>query len=466
MEAQTRVLKQINIRINEYIHGDIELKEGDASHFMAQPNRVFSEGGYPEDLNNSRALLGYYVLMQKNVSPGKIVLVSNNLEVYFWHLFVEIKKFTPWINKNYDAMFALARWVVATTYWQLRFHHSLDMKRQMAGATADTANDRLTSEKELALAVAYSYKYMRRHYDTHAHSTLWEWFLKKAFRYTAPGYKDWFAYIDDDNFWRGVFDIAGLANQAALAGDEPGAPTLRNWLPGDDEFVASVNDAIGNIASEMGRLINIKDLLNETNELFLMWLSTFKWRAVDVLSFLISLPLNGFSIHIATAEGNLEEDWHRWKYEHTDWPDKPVIIDMPVGIERENFHFLLDGAQRFFILFLLFFIKAQKNGRAKDFFAGNGSAKFVLISLAENVFFQDLLRYLEQGGIQPETSTPEQNAILQAALVIQKWLETNHGQEDCYVFLIDHQPRECEWTPFKYMNKKTKTHKLINCTIY
>jgi hypothetical protein len=187
---------------------------------------------------------------------------------------------------------------------------------------------------------------------------------------------------------------------------------------------------------------------------------------VDILSFLISLPLNGFSIHIGTAEGNLAHDWHNWKREHTDLPDNPVIIDMPEGIAKENFHFLLDGSQRFFILFLLLYIRALKQERTQDFFAGNGYAKLILVSLAENSYFQDLLHYLEHQGPQPASSTPTQEIILQAALAIQKWLESPQQLDDCYVFLIDSHARECEWTPFKYTNKINKTHKLINTSIY
>jgi hypothetical protein len=197
-----------------------------------------------------------------------------------------------------------------------------------------------------------------------------------------------------------------------------------------------------------------------------MWLTPFRWQAADIISFLLSLPSNGFSVHIGIADGDLGRNWKHWIAEHTDIPTKRVIIDMPKGIERDKLYFLLDGEQRLVILFLVFFIKAVKAGNAQGFFINPEIAKLALISHADNVFFNALLDYLQHGGTPPNPASDTQKKLLNASIIIEKWLALRQNLEDVYAFLIGYQSRESNQLPFKYTDKNVRQHKLINCSIY
>ena len=467
MDAQYKVLKQISIRINEYIHGDIILHWKESIDFMAQPTHVYSEEVFSEDVNSFNNLLGYYVLSNRAGSYGKVCLVSNNLEKYFWKIFVDIKKFVPRLDKNSPAMNTLARWIVAKIYWHERFHYHMDAIRQRVDTTQYNFSDNLMCEQEEALAVAYSYKHLHELKDNNDYPDVWDWFLKMVFRYTSPGFKDWFIYLDDEVFRLTLLELTGLTKRADLSIlDALASKMVQSLSSVDSQYKECVNDDIGNQSGEMGRFIKITDLFTAKNELYLMWLTTFKWQQPEILSFLLSLPLNGFSIHIGIADGDIDKYWDKWIDEHTDSPDKRVIVDMPQGVSRENLYFLLDGEQRFVVLFLLFFIRGIKDGSLNKLFISDSCSKLTLISNEENAFLKALLSYLQHAGNEPTPATSVQKNLLDASLVIQKWMDLNQSLDDCYVFLIDYHSRESERLPFKYTDKHVRAHKLINCSIY
>jgi len=467
MDAQNKVLKQISIRINEYVNGDITLKPSESHDFSDQPNHVYAEEVFPYNDPRFNNLLGYYILMPKTDGYGKVYLAANNLEKLFWKLFIDIKKFVPRLDKNSPAMNTLAKWVVAKTYWHQHFHYLIDTLRQTAGAIPYDFNDQLSCRRQEALAAAYAYRQLQAVMDDKDYPDMAAWFLKMAFRYTAPGFKDWFIYLDDGVFWATLLEIIGLSDHADYARrNTPLIEQLQSLLVDEHRYTESVNHVIGNQADEMGKFLHISELFPDKHELYLMWLTTFKWHAVDIIGFLLSLPLNGFSIHFGITQGDVRKSWHHWMEEHTDSADKQVIVDMPKDISRENLYFLLDGEQRFTVLFLLFFILAIKNGNPEQFLLSDSSAKLMLVSRVDNSFLIELLVYLQQGGDQPKPTTAEQKNLLAAVLVIQQWLNLNQPLDDCYVFLIDYHVRESENVPFKYTDKHVRAHKLINCSIY
>lgn len=399
MDVQDRVLKQISIRISEYVNGDIVLNRNEAINFMEQPKHVYSREEFSDDETKFSNLLAYYVLVNKQDSLGKLYLVSNNLEKCFWKLFIEIKKFVPRIDKNAPAMNTLAKWVVAKIYSHELFHSKIDLLRQREGARPYNFDDSTLCEREEALAVVYSYRLLHEYLQDNDYPDLWDWFIKKAFRYTSPGFKDWFIYLDDELFRSTLLDITGLPDHADLSSMEASATENLQSISGlGGRIDECVNDQIGNHSMEMGRFVKITELFTSKDELYLMWLRTFKWRQADILSFLINLPLNGFSIHIGVTDGDISKNWNDWVHEHTDSADKRVIVDMPQGVSRENLYFLLDGEQRFVVLFLLFFIKAIKDGNLNQLFISNGSPKLTLISSDENAFLNELLGFLQHGG--------------------------------------------------------------------
>ncbi len=168
----------------------------------------------------SRILLGSY-------QAGLLTLYGNNLTSFFWRLVLDIDTALPNWNWRQEDFKILAEWVANQTYYHERFHHSMDGLRLMFDVQPF---DNLIEE---ALAVAYSRYSIRQDAcnkrldlnvsgkrvlkrEVPAERVLGEEFLRLAYCYTSPGYRDWRQYANLAALQTGVCDYLGLKNRTKL----------------------------------------------------------------------------------------------------------------------------------------------------------------------------------------------------------------------------------------------------------
>ena len=172
----------------------------------------------------SSILLGSYQSMH---SQGIVTLYSSNLTNFFWRLVLDIDVALPTWNWRQEDFKMLAEWVANQTYYHERFHHSMDGLRLLFDVQT------FDSLQEEALAVAYSRYSLNQdawnklrdlnvsvkmpfNLEVPAERVLRGEFLRLAFCYTSPGYRDWQQYADVAALQTGVCDYLRLKNSTWL----------------------------------------------------------------------------------------------------------------------------------------------------------------------------------------------------------------------------------------------------------
>ena len=159
---------------------------------------------HPEEvLSQESDVLGEYFPMQ---SPGLLILYSDRLGSFFWHLALEI--YHKGYYMEYQDFERMAHMVVMKTYFHEQFHHFCDVNRHLFA----TRFDRFTEE---ALAVAWSYhqlQELRRSWQTkeaRLASPFYYELMRGMYRYTSPGYRDWVHYQTEADFRYGLVNYLG-----------------------------------------------------------------------------------------------------------------------------------------------------------------------------------------------------------------------------------------------------------------
>jgi hypothetical protein len=140
--------------------------------------------------------LGSYTPMS---SPGIIKLNIVPLTHFYWWIFAELKKdgfkFSPLL---------LEEMVFNKTLNHELFHYFSDYVSYI------TSRSKIHNTEE-ALAVACSYLAFENKYTYYyGHMAKWQYcFLKVAFAYTSPGYKDYVNYISRNAFYQAIIDYKG-----------------------------------------------------------------------------------------------------------------------------------------------------------------------------------------------------------------------------------------------------------------
>ncbi len=140
--------------------------------------------------------LGSYTPMR---SPGIITLNIARLTHFYSWIFAELKKdglkFNPLL---------LEEMVFNKTLNHELFHYFSDYVSQISGNS-------IIHNTEEALAVACSYLAFENKYRYYyGHMAGWHYcFLKVAFAYTRPGYKDYVNYISRNAFYSAIIDYKG-----------------------------------------------------------------------------------------------------------------------------------------------------------------------------------------------------------------------------------------------------------------
>jgi len=176
------------------------------------------------------SVLGSYRPM---CSPGLITLHTKNLTQFFCRLTLEIDKSLPGIDWTKEDLNALADWTVDKTFWHERFHHSMDVLRHILNLqTFDPF-----WEEALAVAFsryfltekAYGYRYRR---NNSPQAVIWDEFIKQAYQYRSPGYRDWVYFSDPTALKSGICDyLTPKQIQLLKSARIPVADMLFAWLP-------------------------------------------------------------------------------------------------------------------------------------------------------------------------------------------------------------------------------------------
>jgi len=197
--------------------------------FMCPPPDIdrleeLTHGYGSSDDYDSSILLGSYQSMH---SQGIVTLYSSNLTNFFWRLVLDIDAALPTWNWRQEDFKILAEWVANQTYYHERFHHSMDGLRLMFDVQT------FDNFMEEALAVAYSRYSLNQdawnkrrdlnvsvkrvlNREAPAERVLRGEFLRLAFCYSSPGYRDWQQYADVAALQTGVCDYLGLKNRTKL----------------------------------------------------------------------------------------------------------------------------------------------------------------------------------------------------------------------------------------------------------
>lgn len=174
-------------------------------------------------------------------SPGLITLYSANLTRFFWRLAIDIDRALSGLRWYADDLEALSEWVVDKTYWHERVHHSMDVLRHLFDVQS------FDCVQEEALAVAYARYYLADEYPRYRYlqknqqSVIWDEFLKQAFQYKSPGYKDWHLYADPEALKSGICDYLAPKHSRRLRSVRvPVADMLFELLPVEGGFEEQV----------------------------------------------------------------------------------------------------------------------------------------------------------------------------------------------------------------------------------
>jgi len=141
-------------------------------------------------------VLGTY---QPMASPGIITLYWERIGAMFWHTLLNVSRAGN-SKIPFDHVECLARLLVTTVYVHEQFHHACDVMRHLAGAQCE-------KEREEALAVAWSYHQAPisvRGRSSQLARNIRKDFMKAIFRYTAPGYRDWYVFKDLQDLRDGI----------------------------------------------------------------------------------------------------------------------------------------------------------------------------------------------------------------------------------------------------------------------
>ena len=185
----------VGIQINDEEAGAIE-------EYPLRVEQVLVEG---EDV------LGCYRAMN---SPGLITLYWERIGQFFWQIALDINRMGYYMeSQDFERM---AHMAVYKTYTHEQFHHFCDVARYLCGST----KDRMTEE---ALAVAWSYRQVQAQRGTwqskeaRLSSPFYSEMMRRMYRYTGPGYRDWVQYQTEDDFLDGIARYLGSAHKDFLS---------------------------------------------------------------------------------------------------------------------------------------------------------------------------------------------------------------------------------------------------------
>jgi len=149
-------------------------------------------------------ILGTYRPMH---SPGVVTLYWDRIGGFMWHTLLELAR-EGFVVGQADAI-NLAQLAVHKTWTHELFHHACDVGRHLFGGSCE-------HDREEALAVAWSHRRVTRRYagrrhiprrprfDDRVNPGLTGAFIERAWRYTAPGYRDWARFSSDLAFSHAV----------------------------------------------------------------------------------------------------------------------------------------------------------------------------------------------------------------------------------------------------------------------
>lgn len=145
--------------------------------------------------------LGRYFPMS---SPGTIELHGPRLRGCFWFIVDRLQKVGHSFWKS--DLEGLAHLMVFKTWWHEHFHLFSDIQSHLL----QSASGARTHNLEESLATAFSYRQIMRERSKwqtvigRIHASIFKPFLRIAFEYRSPGYRDWPLYDDDVRFTDGL----------------------------------------------------------------------------------------------------------------------------------------------------------------------------------------------------------------------------------------------------------------------
>lgn len=161
-----------------------------------------------DGVRDSRNYLGSYTPMR---SPGRIKLYVDNLQVFFWSIICELA-----CNERYvftkEKIEDLASLCFYKTLYHELFHHFIDAQSYLINGFR---YDFCTEE---ALAVACSRQLVG--FETKFNQTYVSDFLKLAYEYSSPGYREWINYKSDEQFLLKLIDYMPLSINLASKGQQ------------------------------------------------------------------------------------------------------------------------------------------------------------------------------------------------------------------------------------------------------
>jgi hypothetical protein len=162
--------------------------------------RYGEDDNRPVETDDPSGYLGSYRRMK---SPGLIRLNLDNMQVFFWDIVCRLAcrdgyEFTR------DQITELARLCIYKTVYHELFHHFMDVQSHIV------MHHYFDRYREEALAVACS-RILVGFESRYNHLYVSD-FLAEAYKYTAPGYRDWEEFRSSEQFVLGVRDYMPLEN--------------------------------------------------------------------------------------------------------------------------------------------------------------------------------------------------------------------------------------------------------------
>ncbi|MBM9535973.1 hypothetical protein [Desulfobulbus alkaliphilus] len=227
-DLSKRMKSEVDDLFCESSSGKVELREveyyvshhgldGPLESFLDQPIDTFPEEPRAELIN----VLGTYSHMH---SPGRIVLVKDNIRRYFWRTCSTILNNYPsiWITRN--DLKNTVDVIVLKVWWHEQFHFCCDVFRQLF-------QSQFNPLIEEALAVAYSRSQVlnarqsSRSTISRIHPQFFQIFMKIVYSYKSPGYRDWHLYGDPVRFGQGL-TVYAMNNGKVLSSNGVDVPRM------------------------------------------------------------------------------------------------------------------------------------------------------------------------------------------------------------------------------------------------
>ncbi len=166
--------------------------------FLESMQEGFIYEAYQEE---GEEYLGRYIPMS---SPGTIELNGPRLRGFFWSIVNRLQRSGHSFWKS--DLEGLAHLTVFKTWWHEHFHLFSDIQSHLL----QSASGARTRDLEEALATAFCYRLIMRERSKwqtiigRIHASIFAPFLRIAFNYRSPGYRDWPQYDDNVRFADGL----------------------------------------------------------------------------------------------------------------------------------------------------------------------------------------------------------------------------------------------------------------------